>query len=187
LKIIGDGPQMPDLRRLSQDLKIDTSVEFCGWLEHRQVQSHLADADVFAFPSIREFGGAVALEAMAVGVPPIVVDYGGPAELVTPQTGFLVPMGNRSEIVERLRNLLARLIADPSQIDARSEAALRRAREQFTWDAKAQQVLKVYEWILGRADKPNFPMPTPDLPASPQPENFHESHFPALSPAPVLT
>jgi hypothetical protein len=33
----------------------------------------------------------------------------------------------------------------------------------FTWDAKARQVLAVYEWVLGRRDKPDFGMPLPDL------------------------
>ena len=67
--IIGDGPQKQLLVDLIAREGLEQSVHLVGWVEHAKLQHRLADADVFAFPSIREFGGAVALEAMrAVGV-----------------------------------------------------------------------------------------------------------------------
>jgi glycosyltransferase involved in cell wall biosynthesis len=164
LAILGDGPQMPLLRQAVTREKISDAVRLAGWVEHGRVQDFLADADLFTFPSIREFGGAVALEAMAVGLVPVVVNYGGLGELVTEKTGFLLPMGTRQQIVERLRSLLTHLCEHPGEIDAKAPAALRRAHEQFTWPAKAKQVVQVYDWVLGRRkDRPEFPMPTPDV------------------------
>jgi glycosyltransferase involved in cell wall biosynthesis len=128
------------------------------------VQEWLAKADVFAFPSVREFGGAVALEAMAVGTVPVVLDYGGPAELVTEKTGFLIPMGDRRQIIERFREVLERLVRHPEEIERRSEAAYRRAREQFTWEVKARQTVEVYRWVLEPSlPRPTLEMPVPDL------------------------
>jgi glycosyltransferase involved in cell wall biosynthesis len=155
LQIIGDGPQMPELRSLITRENLDPATILRGWVEHANVQDHLADSDLFAFPSIREFGGAVALEAMAAGVPPIVVNYGGPAELVTPDTGFLIEMGTRPQIICRLRECLSDLAAHPEQIDARSAAAARRAHGQFTWDIKAQRTLDIYRWVMN----PTLPRP----------------------------
>jgi hypothetical protein len=95
---------------------------------------------------------------------PEVMDYGGLGELVTEKTGFLLPMGARQQIIERLRSLLTHLCEHPREIDAKSPSALRRAHEQFTWPAKARQVVQVYDWVLGRRpDRPVFPMPTPDV------------------------
>jgi glycosyltransferase involved in cell wall biosynthesis len=162
--ILGDGPQMPQLKQIVEREGLSRGVRLPGWVEHKQVQDWLADADLFTFPSIREFGGAVALEAMAVGLVPVVMDYGGLGELVTPKTGFLLPMGTRPQIVERLRAVLSHLCEHPDEIDAKSPAALRRAHEQFVWPAKARQIVRVYEWLLGkRSDRPEFPIPTPDL------------------------
>ena len=144
--------------------EIAEGVTFAGWVPHGQLQDRLIESDVFAFPSIREFGGAVALEAMAVGVVPIVFDYGGPGELVTEKTGYLIPMGPRAQIIGRYRQLLTELAQHPEQIDARSPHAIRRAHEQFTWDAKARQVLEVYRWACDPSlPKPHFGMPLPDL------------------------
>ncbi len=166
LEFIGDGPQMGELKAAVQRDGIEDGVTLSGWVKHEELQYRLIDADVFAFPSIREFGGAVALEAMAVGVVPIVINYGGPAELVTDATGFLVEMGPRESIVARYRRLLGELIDNPGMIETRSAAALRRAHDWFTWDAKARQVLQVYDWVCDpNRPKPDFGMPLPDCPA----------------------
>jgi glycosyltransferase involved in cell wall biosynthesis len=164
IDVLGDGPELPKLKAIAAREKIEAGVTFVGWVNHAQVQDRLVDADVFAFPSIREFGGGVAVEAMAVGVPPVVVAYGGLAELVTDRTGWLIPIGPRASIVSNLRNTLARLCDHPAEIDARSTPAWRRAHEQFTWDAKAACTLQVYDWVVGRrATKPDFGMPIPDV------------------------
>lgn len=163
--IIGDGPEMPKLRAIVEREGLDDGVDLPGWVEHAQLQHKLAEHDVFAFPSIREFGGAVVLEAMAVGLVPVVVDYGGPGELVTAPTGHRIPMGSREQIIASLRESLNQITADPVSLEAMSVAARQRVEQHFTWPAKARQVAAVYEHALGRAAKPNFGMPLPDNPA----------------------
>jgi glycosyltransferase involved in cell wall biosynthesis len=161
LDVIGDGPQAQPLRALAAREGLPESL-FAGWVQHEKLQERLSQSDVFAFPSIREFGGAVALEAMALGLVPIVVDYGGPGEIVTPATGIALPMGSRSEIVAALRAALERLVANPGGIRAMGARGRERVMRSFTWDVKARQVLEVYRWALGQRDKPDFGMPLPD-------------------------
>ena len=78
LDIIGDGPERAHLEKIAQDNGVADFVTFAGWIEHDQVNQRLCQADLLGFPSIREFGGGVALEAMALGIVPLVIDYGGP-------------------------------------------------------------------------------------------------------------
>ena len=163
VNLVGDGPQMAELKQLVDRLGVSDGVKLSGWVDHRQVQQYLADADLFGFPSIREFGGAVVLEAMALGVVPIIVDYGGPAELVTANTGYLLELGTRAQIVARLQQTLTHLADNPAEIEAKRGPAERRARELFTWENKAKQVLDVYQWVMDPStEKPEFPMPLPD-------------------------
>jgi glycosyltransferase involved in cell wall biosynthesis len=97
---------------------------------------------------------------MALGLVPIVVDYGGPAESTTADTGFLVPLGNRAEIVAGFRRRLESIVADPRQLAGMSARARGRAHQSFAWAAKAACVVEVYRWVLGeRKDKPDFGQP----------------------------
>lgn len=162
--LIGDGPEMATLRAITVREKIEHGVEFAGWMSHAELQGRLASAHVLGFPSVREFGGGVVLEAMAVGLVPLVLDYGGPGELVTKGTGLALPIGSRAEIIERFRSALTDLVRDPSALPSMSARCVERVRTLFTWDAKARQVLEVYRWVLGRrGDKPDFGMPLREI------------------------
>ena len=162
IDIIGDGDQMPRLRQMVAAENITAGVRLDGWVKHAQLQERLAQSDVLGFPSVREFGGGVVLEAMALGLVPVVADYGGPAELVTSRTGHRVPMGTRDELVARFAAVLAQLVEDPSGIRAMGQQARERVLKMFTWEAKARQTLEVYRWVVGERDKPDFGMPFPD-------------------------
>jgi glycosyltransferase involved in cell wall biosynthesis len=166
LEIAGNGPMHADLEKLIARLGVSQQVNMAGWVNHDVLQNHLADADLFTFPSIREFGGGAILEAMAIGVVPMVVNYGGPAELVTDRTGYRIEIGTRQQIIERFRQELTRLCENPGEIDEKSANAYRRAQEQFTWRTKALRIREIYEWTMGQSRKPCFPVPIPDLPAA---------------------
>jgi glycosyltransferase involved in cell wall biosynthesis len=156
LTIVGEGPERRHLEQLAASLGVATAVSFLGNVPHAEVCQHFAEADVFTFPSIREFGGAVVMEAMAMGCVPVVVNYGGPAELVSPQTAFALEIGDRQHIVDQLRSRLDALCVDRSCLAAMSQTGMERARTEFTWEAKARQVLAVYEWVLSGGKKPDF-------------------------------
>jgi glycosyltransferase involved in cell wall biosynthesis len=163
VEIIGDGVELPKLRAFAEREQLGDGARFPGWVKHAELKHRLVQCDLFGFPSIREFGGAVVLEAMALGLVPVVVDYGGPGEHVSPASGFAVPLGRRDEIVARLRAVLEALVRDPSVLGPMGRAARERVRRHFTWQAKAEQVLEVYRWVTGRrADKPDFGLPLRD-------------------------
>ncbi|MBM1220415.1 glycosyltransferase family 4 protein [Ponticoccus sp. SC2-23] len=155
LDLIGDGPMMEELRK--QAAPLGQAVRLHGWLPHDKVQSVAGKCSLLAFPSVREFGGGVVLEAMAMGLAPLIVDYAGPGELVTDQTGYKVALGDRDAIVARFRSELNRLADDPEDVAARGACARAVARQNFTWSAKAGQVAEVYDWITGKREvRPDF-------------------------------
>lgn len=151
IDIIGDGPQRAELEAQARDT---SAVTFHGWQPHENVQDLLCQAHLLGFPSIREFGGGVVLEAMALGVPPLIVDYAGPGELVTEATGLKVPLGDRAAIVAGFRAHLEALTKDPSQLAPLATAAQARVHAAFTWQRKAQQMAEIYEWIRSGGPRP---------------------------------
>jgi glycosyltransferase involved in cell wall biosynthesis len=159
LHVVGDGPALPDLRVQVALAQIERAVTFHGWQSQTDVAAHLARSDLFAFPSIREFGGGVVLEAMACAVPPLVVDYGGPGELVNGECGYLISLGPRDRIVRAIAATMDQILDRPAQLRAKGAAARHRVERLFTWDVKAQQMGAIYAWVLGQGPKPDFGMP----------------------------
>ena len=141
---------MAALREQADALKIAQGVTFHGNLPHQQVQEVMARANLLTFPSIREFGGGVVLEAMALGVVPMVVEYAGPGELVSEATGYPIPLGRRAQIVDGFRAALTALAADPSALPGKARLARDQALSEFTWDAKAARIVALYRDVLDR-------------------------------------
>ena len=79
------------LSKLVRSLGIEKVVSFCGWLSHAEALKRLRSADVVVLPAIREGGGGVVFEALACGAVPVVLDYGGPGDIVHPEVGYKVP------------------------------------------------------------------------------------------------
>lgn len=161
LDIIGDGPQRSALEALVAAEGIAGAVTFHGWLDHAEVQQVAVCSQLLVFPSVREFGGGVVLEAMALGIVPVVMDYAGPGELVGDETGWRIPMGSRAEVVAALRARLLAIAADPSVLPAKAAAAKARAMGSFTWPVKAAQVEGLWRAVLaGQSPLPD-PLPRP--------------------------
>jgi glycosyltransferase involved in cell wall biosynthesis len=157
LDIVGDGPMMQSLQAYVREHGLQDGVTLHGWIAHERLQPIMAKSQLLLFPSIREFGGGVVLEAMAMGIVPVVVDYAGPGELVTEAVGCKIPIGPRPFIIERLRRTVEGICDRPDQLREKSAAALARARGLFTWDVKARQVIEVYDWVRGaQPAKPDF-------------------------------
>lgn len=157
LDIIGDGPLMPELIAFIKAHELEEGVSLRGWLSHDELQPVMCESQLLLFPSIREFGGGVVLEAMAMGIVPVVVDYAGPGELVCNAVGFKIPLGSRELIVKSLFETVAAICDDPRSLPRKSDAARALVRDSFTWDVKARQIIEVYDWALGRhPEKPEF-------------------------------
>ena len=135
-----------------------------GRLSDAEMVGHLARCRAVAFVPWTEDYGFVTVEAFSCSKPVVTVtDSGGPAELVTEQTGYSVPLAPRAEIVAALGRTLEHIVQHPEELERKRFAARERVEHWFTWDAKAGQTLEVYDWVLGRGPKPDFGTPFPDV------------------------
>jgi glycosyltransferase involved in cell wall biosynthesis len=148
LYIFGDGPQRPQLEALTRQYGLDGNVHFAGNVDQVRLGQEVGQSQAFVFPSLREFGGGVVLEALARGLPSIIVDYGGPAELVTPACGILLPMQPRQELVPRLQAAMEALAGDPARCRSMGQAACQHIRQEFVWSTKAARIVEMYREVL---------------------------------------
>jgi glycosyltransferase involved in cell wall biosynthesis len=121
--IVGDGPYMPELKRLLGD------AIFTGYLGGEDLAKAYASADLFAFPSTTDTFGNVILEAQASGIPVIVSDVGGPRDLVANgQDGFVTKANDVADLANAIRQL-----ADNPALRASMGEAGRRRVEDRDW------------------------------------------------------
>ena len=112
-----------------------------------RVMGHVPDqlaafqsADVFVAPSVEDGFGLTVTEAMACGLPVIVSDHVGAADLVTPdESGFVVPYDNIAGYVMALETLRA----NPDRARQMGQAG-RAAAVNQTWDVYRQARVNCY-------------------------------------------
>ncbi len=148
LTVIGDGPEYPRLYQLVQDLEADEIISLEGKKTQREVAEAMRKADAFVFPSIRELGAGVVIEAMACGALNIVVDYGAPGALVANGRGVAIPIAPLAEIVNSLQSAMEHCIQQPDHHASLAVAGHDYAESLYTWDAKAQHTASIYEAVL---------------------------------------
>jgi glycosyltransferase involved in cell wall biosynthesis len=97
-------------------------------------------ADIFVLPSQNEGMSIALLEAMASGLPVVVTDTGGTAELVQDEVdGYVVPWAD----VLALTRVLATLVQD-EQLRQRMGKESRRVAQQFDWSSVSWEYLELY-------------------------------------------
>jgi glycosyltransferase involved in cell wall biosynthesis len=127
LTVVGTGPEEDRLRAMARDLGLG-DVRFTGFQEAEQIPALLADADAFAFPTMKDPFGLALLEAAATGLPSISSPFAGATE-------DLIADGANG------------LVVDPGDPRALSAAIVRLARDPA---ASAEMGRKAHLVTLGR-------------------------------------
>src|SRR5258708_8113650 len=128
LIVVGDGPERSMLEAVVDETGVRPFVRFTG---HRDdARSLLPAMDVYVNCSITEGTSLTIMEAMAASLPVVATDVGGTAEIVTGDTGQLVPSRSPDELAGALRDLMSR----PERARAFAVAARRRVEERFSLD-----------------------------------------------------
>jgi glycosyltransferase involved in cell wall biosynthesis len=149
--IVGDGPDRRRLKGLVAKRGLGERVKLLGAVPRKEALARLAECDVLLHPSLHDSGGWVCVEAMASGRPVVCLDLGGPATVVTAETGIRVKPHTPAQAVGDLANAMATLVRDGNERSRMSEACRTRVREFFTWEYKAEQINERYAAIVEAA------------------------------------
>jgi len=122
-------------------LRLHGPVHFCGF--RNDIERYYAAADAFVYPSHYEAFSLVTLEAAAAGLPLIVTNINGTAELLRDgENGFLVT-ADPADIAAKVRVILE----NPSRLK-RMSAAARAASRRFTRSAVLEQTVNLCSSIV---------------------------------------
>jgi glycosyltransferase involved in cell wall biosynthesis len=140
--VVGDGPLEENVRQQVRELGLDQNVRFLGYMD--DVREVLSASNLMVLPSEHEAFGRAVVEAMLMEKPVIATNVGGLPELITPETGLLVPVGCPDE----LGNAMNSLLIDPSRGIEMGRLGRERAIELFSLDQYVQRMIGVFEEIL---------------------------------------
>lgn len=153
LHILGDGPCRAENEKLASSFgNIATRVMFHGWMSHRECAARMADSDVLVLPSLRECGGAAVLEAMAMRMPIIATNWGGPTDYVDPSCGILVDPVSPDQFINDLATAMVTLAESPERRAAMGEAGYQKVLRQYDWERKIDRMLEIYEETQARTN-----------------------------------
>ncbi len=135
--LVGDGPLRAELEATADP----ANTTFHGSIGDDALWRLYEQAHALVLPTLFEGMPTVILEAMARGVPAITTDVGATRELVTPETGILVPKRD----AQALARVLAEFMDGPPVRWARlSAAAHAHVHAGFTWEHVASQFADLF-------------------------------------------
>lgn len=154
LRVIGDGPLAPKLRRRAEVLGLGDSVAFAGALPAAEVAAQMRCAWLLAAPSLVAGDGDseglpnAIVEAAASGLPAVASDHVGIPEAVAhDRSGFLVPEGQ----VPPLAHRLIALLRDTDLRERMSRAARALAEERFDLRRQTDRLEAIYDRLRDRS------------------------------------
>jgi len=154
LRVLGDGPLAPALRRsvAAAPAQVAARVELAGRASPADLPGLLAGADVAVLPARGgESFGIVLLEAMAADLPIVATDIPGYRAVARPdREALLVPPDDPGALAAAI----ARILDDPALAGRLREAGRARAAEH-DWSAVATRMRGVYEEAIARARDPD--------------------------------
>jgi glycosyltransferase involved in cell wall biosynthesis len=142
LLVIGDGDARPLFERYARLYEIAGHVRFLGW--RSDAAALVAQLDVYCTASRQSACSLAVLEAMALGVPVVAADTPAHRSVIANgESGFLVDIDQRSEMAR----WCLRVLEDQDIARRLSEAAKRRAHEQFGVDRFVAECRRLYEQL----------------------------------------
>ena len=154
LDIVGDGPMLEPWRSLAAELGLKDRVHFAGWLTQSECADRLLNSVALLLPSLYECGGAVVLEAMAMGKPVIATRWGGPADYLDATCGVLVEPESYAGLVTGFAEAMQRMLDSPGLARSMGDAGRERAIRDFDWQKKIDRVIGIFRSVAENSELP---------------------------------
>ena len=150
LTLIGEGNRLEEYKLKVRKLGLVPRMIVPGWQSMKAIQKLSATASVAVFPSrIESFGLSVA-EALGAGVPVIATNAGALPEIVEDGvTGTLVSPRDP----EALATAICTVLENTENFRLMAERGRETARQKFSWDSTAEQLICLYRQELAAIGK----------------------------------
>jgi glycosyltransferase involved in cell wall biosynthesis len=149
LKYLGGGQDLNALKMIHFFDRLAHRVEFTGRFQIEDIPRLASDMDIFLMPSKSEGFGIALIEAMSMGIVPIVSRIEGVTDWIVEDgvSGFVVNRNEKSFVEKALY-----LIENPEERMAMAEQARQRVAEMFTVEIVSKRYAELLDKVLGLPD-----------------------------------
>lgn len=151
LNIIGSGPEMEMLQKLTQERGIEAKVNFLGMVSSKDLDYYYRNADVFVLPAVidrkgdTEGLGVVLIEALTYKLPVIASSVGGIVDIIKDnETGLLVP----EKDIDALSNAILKLLSEADFAKQLAEKGYQYVNKMFNWDSITDQIINLFNSLV---------------------------------------
>ena len=142
LTIVGDGPCLQGLKKLSADSNLEDHVTFTGALTKKAVDELLAVVHIYAHCTFGEGMSNSILEAMAASLPIVASDVKGVHNMLRDESdAILVPVAEPT----LLADAIGRLVNSPELRSQLGSRARRRIELEFSQERMAERYAELFE------------------------------------------
>ena len=135
LIIVGSGPDLKIIKKEIATQRYD-NVEIIPFMPRNEVLQKMVVSDIFLFPSLKEGGSWALMEAMAMGLPVVCVNWAGMAVETSDESAIRIPVTNPKQMEKDMGNALISLIENPDKRRELGMAARKRVETTFRWKNK---------------------------------------------------
>lgn len=141
--LVGDGPSLPEIKRLAEKLGIIDKMTFPGLIALERIAQYYASGDIFIHSSLTETQGLITVEAMASSLPVVAIKATGVCDLI--KTGHSGILTGNSE--EEFSQAVLKLIDDENYRTRLGENAFREA-QNYSIENSTEKLISVYQGLL---------------------------------------
>ncbi len=150
LLLAGDGPCRAKLAAVANELGMEGSVRFEGFLE--DLGGIYAAIDLFAFPAQAEALGTALLSAMAHRLPVVALARGGIPEVIQDgENGLLLKDTDPQALAGALAGTIVRILTRPDESNRLAASARETAMARFSADRMVEETIRLYEKVVDRS------------------------------------
>ena len=126
------------IKNLISKLKLKKKVKLFNQIQRKKVLEELSKSDIYLFPSLREGGSWALMEAMAIGLPVICLNWSGMQIIANDSSAIMIPVTDPSQMPSDFAKAISTLL-ESSKLRKRIGASARsRIKDKFSWDSKGE-------------------------------------------------
>ena len=136
LTVVGSGSESKYIDKEITLLGLDDKIIRINETSRANVLNELTDSDIYLFPSLREGGSWALMEAMAIGLPVICLNWSGMEIITDDESAIRLPVTNPEQMPKDMAEAICKLIDNPELRRKMGETGRYRIKNVFNWEAK---------------------------------------------------